>query len=115
MPKVFVYGSLKRGFYNHGFLYGQRFVDHYVTPPSYTMWDLGCFPAVTERGETAISGQIWEVSEKCLSILDRLEGHPRFYVRKEIATEHGPVFMYVHPNAEFEPPAERIRDGIWSE
>jgi len=74
--KVFVYGSLKRGFSNHGCLRGQQFLGPARTERRYRMYDYGGFPAVVETGpETglAIEGELWEVDADCLVTLDWLE------------------------------------------
>jgi len=77
---VFVYGSLKRGFYNHRLLQGCM------------MWkakaegiDLhrgSAFP-YAKRGDHITFGELYEVDSEVLQRLDRLEGHPHFYRREQ--------------------------------
>ena len=74
---VFVYGTLKRGLSNHRWLRGQTFLGEARTVPRYRMFDLGGYPGmVLEEGEDggAIEGEVWEVDEKGLRGLDKLEG-----------------------------------------
>jgi len=85
MTKVLVYGSLKKGFGNHHILENARFLGKAVTSPEFTMLHLGGFPGIVRGGETAITGEVYEVDAATLRRLDRLEGHPNFYRRDVIA------------------------------
>lgn len=40
-------------------------------------------------GTQAIAGEVYEVDEPTLNVLDRLEGHPRFYRRARVILEDG--------------------------
>lgn len=72
---VFVYGTLKRGLSNHGWMRGQTFVDEAVTEPRYRMHDLGGYPGMVEVPDgLAIEGEVWEVDEAGLQRLNVLEG-----------------------------------------
>ena len=75
------------------------------------MWDLDSFPAVSPGGQTAITGEIYEIDEPMLASLDRLEEVPALYQRGEIATPHGTAWFYVVHS----PPEGRtvIADGEW--
>lgn len=81
--KIFVYGTLKKGFSNHGLLErgGAQKICAAVTRPVYTMHDLGSFPGITPGGTTEITGELYEVDEETRQRLDQLESHPRFYKR----------------------------------
>ena len=72
---IFVYGTLKRGEANHGFMGGQRFVGEAVTMPLFRLYDLGGYPGMiaNSEGGTAIQGELWEVDAGCLERLDELE------------------------------------------
>lgn len=71
---IFVYGTLKRGRSNHGYMNGQRFVGEARTAPLYRLYDLGGYPGlVTSPEGLSIHGEIWEVDTESLSKLDRLE------------------------------------------
>ena len=114
--KVFVYGSLKRNFFNHNrYLKGSKFLGEYVTPPKYTMVDMGYYPGVIREGHTPIKGEVYEVGEDIIERLDELEGHPNFYEREEIkAGKYGVVWMYfLNPNMKGSCP--EINDGEWKE
>jgi len=71
---VFVYGTLKRGGENHGWISPQRFVAAARTRPLYRMYDLGGYPGLIRSSDgLAIEGEIWEVDEDGLVQLDVLE------------------------------------------
>lgn len=87
---VFVYGSLKSGFYNHGLLQSAKLVTTTTTKDHhYRMISLGAFPAVVNSGENAISGELYEVNTYTLMLLDMLEGNGVFYERTEVELESG--------------------------
>lgn len=94
--KVLVYGSLKAGFGNHPVITraGGKLLGVVKTLPRYTMISMGYFPGVLNGGDTAITGEIYEVDS--LRGLDALEGHPSFYKRELVATDNGDtVWMYI--------------------
>lgn len=85
MHKVAVYGSLKRGFGNHRLIEGQTFINNgFTMNDGYTMYSLGAFPGVVEDGDSDIQVELYEVDDAGLERLDRLEGHPTFYCRKQV-------------------------------
>ena len=77
--RVFVYGSLKRGFGNHGVIKDQTFIGKAVTIDNdWEMFSLGGFPGVV-KGNKRILGEVYEVDDRGLSSLDELEGNGSFY------------------------------------
>lgn len=96
--RVFVYGSLMRGFHNHRLLRGSRFVSWGYTAPEFTMVDLGSYPGVVRGGTTALRGEVYEVSTDTLAKLDVLEGHPKHYKRETelIETDGGHAIAYIY-------------------
>ena len=79
-----MYGSLLRGLRNHRLLERSRFIAADRTRPAFSLRDLGSFPGMVAGGTTSVIGEVWEVDAATLTRLDRLEGHPRFYVRTPI-------------------------------
>ena len=73
--RLFVYGTLKRGHSNHGYLRGQQFIGMAMTHPRYRLHDLGGYPGMVldERDGISIHGEVWEVDAACLERLDQLE------------------------------------------
>lgn len=93
---VFVYGTLRRDGDNHYILADSSFLGRYTTEPRYTMFRLGQFPAVVARGDTAISGEIYRVSDEVFSLLDELECYPTVFSRQIIHTPAGETWMYLY-------------------
>lgn len=110
---VFVYGSLKRGFHNHGLLNNpeSEFIGECDTPPEFTMYDLGSFPAIVPEGETPIQGEVFRVSGRVFGNLDMLEGFPSFYNRKLINTPYGEAWVYFIPEATRM--SKVVASGVW--
>lgn len=90
--RVFVYGTLKRYQCNHYYLMNAELLGEFITPPEYTMYDLGAFPGVSLNGTDRIMGEVYEVED--LKPIDRLEGYPTLYNRTEIYTPFGKAWMY---------------------
>lgn len=112
--KVFVYGSLKKGFGNHSLIQQSKFIGAAETLPVFTMVSMGSFPACMVDGETIIKGEIYEVSDDTLQTLDWLEGHPRFYKRIKVATNLGESWMYILNDPANSRSSEVIKSGVWS-
>ena len=74
MTLVFVYGTLKRGGVNHGWIEAQQFVAEARTVPAYRMFDLGGYPGMVRSADgISIQGEIWSVDEAGIAQLDVLE------------------------------------------
>ena len=85
---VFVYGSLKKGFGNHGFLSQSEFLGEAVTVESrFKMVSLGSFPGVYDTGSDKIKGEIYSINQYTLRNLDRLESEGSFYSRRTFSFE----------------------------
>lgn len=85
---LFVYGTLMKGFGNHHLLETSEFIGLARTCEKYAMFAAG-FPFVNPTlHRTVISGEVYLIeTEEALLRLDRLEGHPDYYVRTEIDVE----------------------------
>jgi gamma-glutamylcyclotransferase (GGCT)/AIG2-like uncharacterized protein YtfP len=101
MHRMFVYGTLMRGEPNHRLLAAARFLGAAKTAPGYRLFDLGACPAMT-TGDQAVDGELFEVDAETLARIDRLEGHPTYYVRLAILLEDGRrAHAYLMPEIEF--------------
>jgi gamma-glutamylcyclotransferase (GGCT)/AIG2-like uncharacterized protein YtfP len=98
--KVFVYGTLKSGGEIRGL---NGFADPNkaqivgmatTTYPDYDMLDLGSFPGVVMNGTHKIKGEVWEVDDETMEMLDAIEGYPDFYSRIPTETTQGKAHMY---------------------
>ncbi len=111
---VAVYGSLKRGFYNHRLLERSRFMAT-GTVAGFTMYSLGAFPMIVE-GTGSVAVELYEVDRQTLAALDRLEGFPSFYQRQIVTaqTDCCPVEAWIyHGKPEQVKGQRRIQDGVW--
>jgi gamma-glutamylcyclotransferase (GGCT)/AIG2-like uncharacterized protein YtfP len=116
---VFVYGSLKNGLSNHHILDGATYIGQGWTAPNFTMLNLGWFPGVVLGGTSQIEGELYEVDERTLHRLDRLEGHPDFYRREPITikTKDARVeaVIYLLPLEWLEKGYGAVPNGVWEE
>lgn len=108
---VFVYGSLKNGFHNHGILERGKsdFLGTFKTlSNTYKMLHLGGFPGVVFNHSRMaedkqlygqVEGELYHIDNACMANLDHLEGHPNFYERFQVKLEgfeHN-AWMYLLP------------------
>lgn len=91
---VFVYGTLLRGEANHHWLRGARLLGEWRTPPCFTLYDLGPYPALCERGNQRVRGEVYETDPRGMKALDELEGYPAHYDRRRIRTPWGLAWIY---------------------
>ena len=82
--RVFVYGTLKSGFWNHYLLKGCKFFGHAATVPTYKMIENG-FPVIMPDPEgKPLAGEVYTVDDETLARLDQLEREGSSYDRKLI-------------------------------
>ena len=81
---VFVYGTLKRGFVNNRLLCGSKFLGKARTEGKFALYEAGISFVIEDEQVSKISGEVYEVDERTLARLDRLEGHPSWYCRKMV-------------------------------
>lgn len=112
MPTVAVYGSLRKGFGNHNFLKDQTFLGSDVIP-NYKMYDLGAFPGIVPADTGSIFTEIYEINDEVFESLDRLEGHPNFYCRKQIKTVYGAAWIYELANVDHYRGLPLVANGEW--
>lgn len=99
---VGVYGSLREGLSNHKILGNSKLVGTFQTLPEFSMYDLGSYPAIINKGNTSISVEVYEVAEHTLEKLDCLEGYYSFnsatnhYNRRKIDSPYGEIYVYLY-------------------
>ena len=118
MHKIFVYGTLLRGFGNWRWALKDRaeFIGERETLPAFTMINLGAYPGVISHGDEVIKGELFEVTDaSVMRDLDRLEGHPNFYIRTSIKLSDGEdAEMYVLNRAwNYGDHANVVASGSW--
>lgn len=111
--RVFVYGTLKRGYGNNSLLSKSEFIGA-DTLKGYKMMSKGAFPAIFKTLDEyfRVYGEVYEVDDSTLEILDYLEGVPNHYRRVTAETVSGRVVeVYVQDE-----PKERykmVTGGTW--
>lgn len=120
MHKVFVYGSLLSGFYNHVVLGDSTLLGVSKSPKGFAMLDLGYFPGVIKDDSSkGVIGEVYEVDDAILSRLDRLEGYlahsPErgLYDRIEIDTKFGKAIIYIYNNHYGRSKENLVEGGDW--
>lgn len=90
MTYILTYGTLKRHHGNHGVLGDALYIDDAITHSGeFTMFD-GGFPFVCDRIDDPdnmgrVVGELYETfDQQTLDRLDRLEGVPTLYVKREV-------------------------------
>lgn len=84
--KVFVYGTLKRGFPNNDFMEfvaKGKFLSDKLSPPVFDLKSWGGVLPVLVQGDWSIRGEVYEVSPEGMEWLDHLEGNGSMYQRKK--------------------------------
>lgn len=111
--RVFVYGTLRRGQYNHPLLSESTFVAQTCTDPCFTMVDLGGYPGLLTQGSTAVVGELYDVELVTLARLDLLEEVPELYRRKwlRLNTEHAAMVYVIPPRLVRGAPM--LHEGDW--
>lgn len=101
---IAVYGSLRKGFHNHYIIENANFLGEFKTEPIYSLYGLGGFPGLKEKGTTSVTMEVYEVNETEASRVDMLEGYEEgrnntFYDKKTINTPYGEASTYIYvPN-----------------
>lgn len=109
---VFVYGTLRKGSWNHGFMRGARFLGAGRTAGKYALY-VERIPFVDkDQPVSRIRGEVYEVDDTVLAALDELEGHPHEYRREQVAVELDSgetvtAWLYFHPA----PAGELVESG----
>lgn len=93
---LFVYGTLKRGGANHGWLEGQTCLGSARTAPGLTLYSLGDYPGMIAAAadREGVAGELWRVDAACLARLDAFEGVPDgLYERKRVPLAEFPAAL----------------------
>jgi len=111
LERVFVYGTLKRGFWNHRLLETSRFLGSEMIRGR--MHSLGGYPAIALVGRKPVHGELYAVDDVTMARLDRLEGCPSFYQRARVRmSSGGHAWVYVMDESELGD-REVVESGRW--
>ena len=126
-PRVFVYGTLKRGLSNHRVFEDNPDDCHFlgldILRGPLEMVSLGGFPGLVDMSEQDdiaciprnTVGEVWAVSDALLKgPMDTLEGNGKFYTRKKIPTSFKRAWCYFLPTYYvMEVDKEKVDPMIW--
>lgn len=117
--KVFVYGTLKKGFRANHLLAKSSFVSEAKSILPFSMVGTGFPQAYLDTKGHPVKGEIYEITEETLLTLDYYEGYPGFYSRKVFPFEAPEgnttaVMYYIdHPvTGEKVPPKEGVLEWV---
>lgn len=118
MLKIFVYGTLKKGFRANDML--QKWDADYIGPaktaPQYKLYEVNWFPGMVfdqDFQDGGVEGELYNVSEEAMRSLDRYEGAPSLFRRDEIELDDGEkVIAYIFNGNTSE--LKLVENGIWS-
>lgn len=113
MPKLYVYGTLRRGFGLHSALKGANFIKT-VELVGFKMYDNIGFPYVVKTGSPSqkVTAELFEITDDHLKVCDEIEGHPYHYQRIEI-DEPEVGFIYTVEEKKVKG-LRRIKSGDWA-
>ena len=86
---LFVYGSLKKGFWNDFFLKDSKFIGSYQTCKNYGLLINNELPfMVSFLSLYPIFGEVYDINDTELKAIDNLEGNGKWYTRCEISVKN---------------------------
>ena len=94
--RLFIYGTLKRGGRLHRYMRDQKFLGEVKTTPQYRLFNVSWFPGLREQADEdegegkEIEGELYEVDDRCLAILDQVEGVPSLLDERRAVTVQNP-------------------------
>jgi gamma-glutamylcyclotransferase (GGCT)/AIG2-like uncharacterized protein YtfP len=115
MPRIFVYGTLKRGLSNAAQLDGAVFERAAATASGYVLHMVEGYPAMSRSETGIVHGELYAVSNEHLSRLDEFEGVPEWYQRVVIELEDGTSAEAYVVSGERVQGLPQITGGLFSE
>ncbi len=116
---LFVYGTLKRGFYNHYYLEKAEFVGEATTVEKFSLYVKGFIPYVLKSPKVSyIKGEVYLIDEETLQNIDLLEGHPYEYYREKtlvrLIKNNKTLLAWMYFYKPTKEPGILIPDGIYT-
>lgn len=91
MAYLFVYGTLRQGMSHHHYLVTQTYIGHAISCDMFTVRRLHTvdepsgYPMATPCSEgNPLSGEIYDIDDATLTVLDAYEDYPNFYDRRTL-------------------------------
>lgn len=110
--KLFVYGTLCAGQRAHHLLRGAPLVARTRTEPRFRLVDMGGYPALVAGGTTAVLGEIYDVEDSLIPVLDEYEEVPALYQRVVLEVGGMKAFVYLLPER-FAAGQRELPSGDW--
>ncbi len=110
---VFVYGTLKKGYKLHFYLKNAKFIGYgYVN--GYDMYIVDWYPAVV-KGRGRVYGEVYEVCQETLDILDGVEEEGFLYKRicEKVYMKKGFIKAYMYVYLKDVSQLKRVPTGIF--
>lgn len=117
--RLFVYGTLKSNHCNGDFLEraGGKFIGYDSITGPYKMLDYDVFPVVLPdpNKSRTIMGEVYLLdSEESLATIDFYEGHPNYFKRSKLTTDHKHLKVWVYMgNVEGFNDQHEVHEGPW--
>ncbi len=109
MKKIFTYGSLKRGFFNNGWLGKDSVFHREFMITGYDMYNMCVYPAIKE-GTGTIKGEIFIITDENFENIKRMEEQANYKtVEQEIGEELCYLWVYKGDLSN----NQKIEDGEW--
>lgn len=115
--KVAVYGSLRKGLYNHYLMSHSDFIKTVSVEVPFKMISMSDrFPALIPTKENnLVVFELYKVDDKTARNLDILEGYPDFYSKKYIKIEDEDYLVYYLSPLKIANKEEVVESGDWTE
>ncbi len=116
MSRLFVYGTLKRGFRAHNILRNANYIGKAKTDARYQLYKVNWFPGMVfdERQQGGVHGELYEIAKETFVALDSYEGAPDLFKRQTIFLDDGEeAIAYIFNKDAHD--LERIESGEWTE
>jgi gamma-glutamylaminecyclotransferase len=103
--KLFIYGTVRKGFHNHHYLEGARYIGRARTKAKYSLY-ANTLPYLVKDPVCQVKGELYEVDNTILTRMDILEGEPECYIRllDTVILDHPtgngkehPAYIYFYP------------------
>lgn len=112
---IFVYGTLMKGHCNDHYLRELKYLG-IGRLTGYEMYHVSAYPGIVENGTGYVIGELYEIDEKTLKVLDIIEGEGQLFIRKKLGVtlDNKVVDAYVYVwNKSSETKAEKVIQMPW--
>ena len=108
-----MYGLLLAGEREHELIEGAEFLGAIVTAPQYTLVDLGVYPALLDRGQAAVVGELYLVDRKQRFAVDVKKEVPILFQRISVHLADGTTAETYAMKEEQVRGKRRLANGDW--